>query len=106
MIRNFSFQFLWKCGCLHCKCNHQFSFHRDLRAQLELAVAEVIELAHEPETPVDSDYMSDSEGATTIQCNGKLATAVRKHLAVSIQNLMQHGLMPVSLYKYKINGKS
>lgn len=67
----------------------------DLRAQLELAVAEVIELTHEPETPVDSDYMSDSEGATTIQCNGKLAAAVRKHLAVSIQNLIQHGLMPI-----------
>lgn len=70
---------------------------RDLRAQLEVAVADVIELTSEPEAPVDSDYMSDSEGGTTVQCNGKLATVVRKKLAVSIQNLMQHGLMSVSL---------
>lgn len=60
-------------------------------------MADVMELAAEPEAPVDSDYMSDSEGVTTIQCNGKLATAVRKKLAVSIQNLMQHGLMAVGL---------
>lgn len=73
-----------------------FLVFRDLRAQLELAVADVSELAVEPEAPVDSDYMSDSEGVTTIQCNGKLATAVRKKLAVSLQNLMQHGLMSVS----------
>lgn len=71
---------------------------RDLRAQLEVAVADVIELTSEPEAPVDSDYMSDSEGGTTVQCNGKLATVVRKKLAVSIQNLMQHGLMSVSLF--------
>ncbi|XP_054281109.1 RUN domain-containing protein 1 [Macrosteles quadrilineatus] len=75
----------------HMKFNH----YGDLRAQLEVAVADVMELAAEPEAPVDSDYMSDSEGVTTIQCNGKLATAVRKKLAVSIQNLMQHGLMAV-----------
>lgn len=60
-------------------------------------MADVIELTSEPEAPVDSDYMSDSEGGTTVQCNGKLATVVRKKLAVSIQNLMQHGLMSVSL---------
>ncbi|XP_046683276.1 RUN domain-containing protein 1 [Homalodisca vitripennis] len=71
----------------------KYNHYGDLRAQLELAVADVIELAAEPEAPVDSDYMSDSEGVTTIQCNGKLATAVRKKLAVSIQNLIQHGLM-------------
>ncbi|XP_075218419.1 RUN domain-containing protein 1-like isoform X2 [Lycorma delicatula] len=67
----------------------------DLRADLEISINEVIELAKEPDTPVDSDYMSDSEGATTVQCNGKLASAVRKRLAIGIQNLMQHGLMPV-----------
>ncbi|CAH0389190.1 unnamed protein product [Bemisia tabaci] len=67
----------------------------DLRAQLELAVVEVLQLISEPEVLPDSDYMSDSEGAASVQCNGKLASAVRKHLAMGIQNLMQHGLMPV-----------
>uniref|UniRef100_A0A1B6CCB7 RUN domain-containing protein n=1 Tax=Clastoptera arizonana TaxID=38151 RepID=A0A1B6CCB7_9HEMI len=67
----------------------------DLRAQLELAVVNVIDLAQEPDTPIDSDYMSDSESMTTVQCNGKLALAVRKHLAPCIQNLMEHGLMSI-----------
>lgn len=67
----------------------------DLRAHLEIAIENVIELAREPEnTYADSDYVSDSEN--TVQCNSKLATAVRKQLAVGIQNLMQHGLMNVN----------
>lgn len=82
------------------KYHFPFCVFRDLRAQLELAVAEVMELAQEPDTPIDSDYMSDSESVTTVQCNGKLASSVRKHLAFCIQNLMEHGLMPVSYFHF------
>lgn len=80
-----------------------FYFFRDLRAQLELAVVEVLQLISEPEVLPDSDYMSDSEGAASVQCNGKLASAVRKHLAMGIQNLMQHGLMPVKKRVFLMN---
>lgn len=66
----------------------------DLRAHLEMAIEHVMELAKEPDTYVDSDYMSDSECST--QCTSKLATAVRKQLAVSIQSLIQHGLVNIS----------
>ncbi|XP_014245245.1 RUN domain-containing protein 1 [Cimex lectularius] len=62
----------------------------DLRAQLEMAIESVVESAREPETYADSDYVSDSEYPT--QSTSRLATVVRKHLAVGIQNLMQHGL--------------
>ncbi|XKL69016.1 hypothetical protein PGB90_006785 [Kerria lacca] len=68
----------------------------DIRAQLELAITEVIDLALEPEVPIDSDYMSDSEEGTFYICNQKLASVVRKKLAPAIQNLMQHGLMTQS----------
>jgi hypothetical protein len=66
----------------------------DLRAYLEVAIENVIEIAKEPETYVDSDYMSDSE--SIVQCTSKLATVVRKNLAVSLQNLLQHGLVNVN----------
>jgi hypothetical protein len=70
---------------------------RDLRANLELAVEYVIELASNPENTLDNDYTSDSEDAPAVQCNVKLTSAVRKQLALSIRDLMQHGLMPVSI---------
>uniref|UniRef100_A0A0A9W8D7 RUN domain-containing protein 1 n=1 Tax=Lygus hesperus TaxID=30085 RepID=A0A0A9W8D7_LYGHE len=63
----------------------------DLRAELEMAIEAVIELAEEPDTYVDSDYMSDSDCA--VQCTSRLATVVRKQLAVGIQHLIQHGLI-------------
>lgn len=66
----------------------------DLRAELEMAIEAVTELAEEPDTYVDSDYMSDSDCAT--QCTSRLATVVRKQLAVAIQNLIQHGLLNVN----------
>jgi hypothetical protein len=69
---------------------------RDLRANLELAVDYVVELAASPESTLDSDYTSDSEDAPVVLCNVKLTSAVRKQLALSIRDLMQHGLMPVS----------
>jgi hypothetical protein len=61
-----------------------------------LAVECVIELASSPENTLDSDYTSDCEDTPVVLCNVKLTAAVRKQLAVSIRDLMQHGLMPVS----------
>jgi len=63
----------------------------DLRAHLQMAIEHVIELAREPESYVDSDYMSDCE--TVNHSTSKLATVVRKQLAVSLQNLLRHGLV-------------
>lgn len=68
----------------------------DLRAQLEIAIGEVIDLALEPECPIDSDYMSDSECGSLYVNSQKLAVVVRKKLAVALQNLMQHGLVTES----------
>lgn len=67
----------------------------DLRAKLELAVEYVIELASNPKNTLDNDYTSDSEGASVVLYNAKLTSAVRKQLALSIRDLMQHGLRPV-----------
>jgi hypothetical protein len=61
-----------------------------------LAVECVIELASSPENTLDSDYTSDCEDTPVVLCNVQLTAAVRKQLAVSIRDLMQHGLMPVS----------
>ncbi|XP_050527657.1 RUN domain-containing protein 1 [Daktulosphaira vitifoliae] len=68
----------------------------DHRANLELVIADLLEILNVPETHNDSDYMSDSEGAlAAMECNGKIASIVRKRLAPSIQNLMQHGLIMI-----------
>lgn len=71
------------------KVNH----YGDLRAQLEIAINHVIDACRQPpdtELPIDSDYMSDTEDP--IPCNSKVALAVRKHLAPTLQRLLQHGL--------------
>lgn len=74
------------------------SSRSDHRANLELVIAELLEMLAIPEMHVDSDYMSDSEGAiVSMECNGKIALSVRKRLAPAIQHLMQHGLMVVKL---------
>ncbi|KAJ9582666.1 hypothetical protein L9F63_022987, partial [Diploptera punctata] len=88
------------CGSEHFKKNSmkktmKVNHWGDLRASLELAVEYVIELASNPESPLDSDYTSDSEDAPVVMCNVKLTSAVRKQLALSIRDLMQHGLMPI-----------
>lgn len=68
----------------------------DYRANLELVVAELLEMLALPEIHIDSDYMSDSEGAiAAMECNGKIALMVRNRLAPAIQHLIQHGLMVV-----------
>lgn len=68
----------------------------DLRARLEVAVNEVLDLASKQEPQcVDSDYTSDSGDSPLVLCNEKLTTAVRKDLALALRDLMQHGLMQV-----------
>ncbi|CAM1306729.1 RUNDC1 (predicted) [Pycnogonum litorale] len=76
------------------KGNH----YGDLRAQLEVAIQHVIDIASQ-EQPVDSDYTSDSEDSPVVTCNEKLTTSVRKELAMAIRDLIQHGLMPVGQSK-------
>ncbi|CAB3377120.1 Hypothetical predicted protein [Cloeon dipterum] len=68
----------------------------DLRARLEMAVGHILLLAsgHVP-LPLDSDYTSDTEDAPAVLCNEELVTAVRKELAISLRDLIQHGLMPI-----------
>lgn len=77
---------------------------RDLRTRLDIAVEHVLEMLaetsrqqqqrHDDDDENDdmdeNDYMSDSDAAS--HANTKLTSAVRKHLAVSIRDLMQHGL--------------
>lgn len=72
-------------------------FNSDYRANLELVIAELLEILAIPEIHIDSDYMSDSEGAmAAMESSGKIAVVVRKRLAPAIQQLIQHGLMVVS----------
>ena len=54
-------------------------------------------LAVKANTPVDSDYTSDNEDAPIISCNQALTSAVRKDLAMALAELLQHGLMMVSV---------
>lgn len=60
-------------------------------------IAELLETINIPEIHIDSDYMSDSESViAAMECNGKIASIVRKRLAPAIQHLVQHGLMVVN----------
>lgn len=81
---------------------------RDLRTRLDIAVEHVLNTIAETsrrqrrvdddeEEEVDdindideNDYTSDSDSAS--HANARLTSAVRKHLAASIRDLMQHGL--------------
>lgn len=71
-----------------------FYLYRDLRAALEVAINNILELLG-PDTPADSDYTSDSEETPIMSGNEELTVAVRKHLAPALRDLIQHGLMPV-----------
>ena len=72
---------------------------RDLRAQLELAVDHVIEACSEVECLTDTDCTSVmSESDSQPECyisSPKVASIVRKELAVAIRDLMQHGMVSV-----------
>jgi hypothetical protein len=61
----------------------------DLRAKLEMAVFRIKELISEEQKFIQTDYNSDSESAAAY--NSQLTTTVRKYLATSIRDLMQHG---------------
>lgn len=69
----------------------------DLRARLEVAINKVVEAADEEEAPRDdrySEYGSDCEESQE-QSSAHLTQTVRKDLAMSIRDLMEHGLMEV-----------
>lgn len=74
--------------------------HRDLRARLELAVVNILALAAEQESQDGYEYSSDNENYIT-DGNAKIITAVRKQLAISIRDLMQHGLTSVIAKRIK-----
>ncbi|XP_066583721.1 RUN domain-containing protein 1 isoform X1 [Prorops nasuta] len=69
---------------------------KELRTRLDFAVEHVLETIKETEhISVDIDYenySSDSDSPVS-RCSAKLTSAVRKHLAMSIRDLVQHGLM-------------
>jgi len=77
--------------------------YRDLRANLEVAISKVFNLAVQANVPPDSDYTSDCEDSPSISCNQALTAAVRKDLASAIGDLLQHGLMHVSLKRFKMD---
>ncbi|KAE8739031.1 hypothetical protein FOCC_FOCC015476 [Frankliniella occidentalis] len=78
------------------KKNMKVNHWGDLRARLEVAVAQVSEImmeAAESQSGGESeDYASDSEGAPVVMCNARITSAVRKKLAMTIKELMEHGL--------------
>lgn len=85
-------------GCSNSKSrkNMQKNFVRnwkDLRTRLDIAVEHVLaQIAEANNDNIDdNDYTSDSDSPTT-QSNAKLTSAVRKHLAISIRDLLHHGL--------------
>lgn len=88
------FLYLYSCTCT-------FLFLRDLRARLEVTVAQVSEImmeAAESQTSDETeDYASDSEGAPVVLCNVRITTAVRKKLAMAIKDLIEHGLTQASI---------
>lgn len=78
---------------------------RDLRTRLDIAVEHVLETIAETsqqqrrpdnEDAIDdnddneNDYTSDSDSSS--HANAKLTSAVRKHFATSVRDLVQHGL--------------
>lgn len=63
---------------------------------MEVAISHVLEELG-PDTPADSDYTSDSEETSSSLANPEVTVAVRKHLAPALRDLIQHGLMPVSI---------
>ncbi|KAK6620145.1 hypothetical protein RUM44_006545 [Polyplax serrata] len=64
----------------------------DLRARLELAVVNILALAADQEAQDSYDYSTDSETYIS-ESNAKMTTAVRKQLAITIRDLMEHGLV-------------
>ena len=72
----------------------------DLRARLEMAVDHVTEACSEVECLTDTDctsVMSESDSQPEyLMSSPRVASIVRKELAIAIRDLMQHGLVTVS----------
>lgn len=67
----------------------------DLRARLELSIDKVLQVAAEQQTsnPNSSDFDSESEEDQIPPSSQALTQVVRKELAMSVRDLMQHGLV-------------
>lgn len=63
----------------------------DVRARLQIAVSHILDLV-EIDHEMSGDYRSDTDESPSVACNVKLTYAVRKHLAMSLRDLVQHGL--------------
>ncbi|CAL4061317.1 unnamed protein product, partial [Meganyctiphanes norvegica] len=66
----------------------------DLRAALEVSINTVLDLIS-VEPGGDSDYTSESEESPMVAVHEDLTVTVRKHFAMALRDLIQHGLMPV-----------
>lgn len=81
------------------KRTHVINHWGDLRARLEMSIDAVLNLLKHGNSRSGSalgDYDSDSEENPILLQNVPLAIAVRKHLAINIRDLVQHGLLPMS----------
>lgn len=70
-------------------------YFSDLRARLEMAISKVKDIITSTDynsvsIQIQEDYSSDLDSSLSAG-NCQLATAVRRHLAASIRDLMQHG---------------
>ncbi|GLV39355.1 uncharacterized protein CBL_13232 [Carabus blaptoides fortunei] len=64
----------------------------DMRARLQMTVARIVEMGSSDGEDT-GNYSSDTEDApSAVPCNVKLTHTVRKQLAVTLRDLMQHGL--------------
>ena len=70
---------------------------RDQRTRLDIAVEHILDILAESEhrneeydNDLDVEYSSDSDSPVA-QSNAKVTSAVRKHLAIAIRDLVQHG---------------
>lgn len=98
---------------IHSSINvHDVYFPRDLRARLELAVDHILEACSRIECLTDTDCTTTSNGSASdessqlseahsqpefLMTSPLVTTIVRRELAVAIRDLMQHGMLTVSL---------
>ncbi|XP_022902310.2 RUN domain-containing protein 1 [Onthophagus taurus] len=73
------------------KTTNKINHYGDIRARLELSILKVKELAsHCDGNGNAEDYISDSDSGPS-SLNSQLITAVRKHFATCLRDLMEHG---------------
>lgn len=95
------------CGTTHFRKNEMKNTMKanhwgDLRARLEVSISRVVDLLNSSGQHSDDQgcYSSDNE-SPSVYCNVQVTTAVRKYLATSIRDLMQHGAT-ISGHNYSI----